>query len=198
MTTLPSDSEILEYHYNYELDMLANTFRLLNDNRIQQNALIESFCLHARNLIEFFCDKNKGHKYTEKYTPFEGKKTRVEKLNRLINQQISHLDVSKRTADDSRKISGEQCAELITILITETEKFYKHLIQPYREMSISVLMRQQMSTASQEALAGKDVRPAENIIYVVGFGPSGSATTTTASETFSTGVLVGKVDNSPP
>ena len=91
MAASPSDSEILEYHYNYELDMLANTFRLLNDNRIQQNALIESFCLHARNLIEFFCDKEKGQQYTEQYTPFAGKKTRIGKLNRLINQQISHL-----------------------------------------------------------------------------------------------------------
>jgi hypothetical protein len=42
------------------------------------------------------------------------------------------------------------------------------------------------------------INPAENIIYIVGSGPSQSGTTTTASETFSTGVLVGKLDNSPP
>jgi hypothetical protein len=190
MATLPSDSEILQYHYNYELDMLANTYRLLNDHRVQQNALIESFCLHARNLIEFFRDEGKGQRYTENYIPFSNKKTRIGQLNQLINQQISHLDVKKRTANDSEKISGKERAELITILSTETAEFRKHLRQPYRGMSISVLMHQQVSTALFGSAAAKAVPLA--------FGPSESATTTTASETYSTGVLVGKVNNSPP
>jgi hypothetical protein len=107
------------------------------------------------------------------------------------------LDVRKRTADDSRKISSKQRAELIILLITETAEFHKHLKQPYRGMIINVLMKQQVSTAQSGSAAEKSVSP-ENVIYVVGFSTSGSTTTNAAPETYSTGVLVGKVDNSPP
>ncbi len=145
MTALPSDSEILEHHYRYELDMLANTYRLLDDLRIQQNALIESFCIRARNLVEFFCKKDKGGKYTEEsYVPFGSNKPQIDKLNILINQQISHLDVKKRTVDDGEKLSGKEFSELITIISAETIEFRKHLKPSYRGMSIEVIMQQQI------------------------------------------------------
>ena len=63
MAPLPSASEILEHHYAYEFDMLEDTYRLGRDTQIQLNAYIESFCIQARNLIDFFC--HDGRQYVE-------------------------------------------------------------------------------------------------------------------------------------
>jgi hypothetical protein len=146
MAPVRSDSEILEQHYNYELYMLANTYRLLEDNLVQQNALIESFCIHARNLIEFF--RGDGRQYVETtYTPFAASKSRIKKLNPILNHQIAHLDVNNRTAKNSDKISDKNRFELITILNTETVEFQKHLKESYRGMSIRALMQEQIGTA---------------------------------------------------
>jgi hypothetical protein len=74
-------SEILEHQYAYELDMLEDTYRLGRDTQIQLNAYIESFCIHARNLIEFF--RSDGRQYVEtSYTPFAETKSSLTCLSR--------------------------------------------------------------------------------------------------------------------
>ena len=193
MTTLPSTSEILEHHYQYEIEMLARTYTLLDDFRIQQNALIEAFCLHARNLIEFYFDEvKKGHPYTEpSYDPFANKKTRVGKLNQIINHQISHLDRSQRTTKDADKTSDKERSELIDLLSTETAAFRKHLKSEYRGLSISTLTQQNHSanSAGRRSLAGGHTGPAGNYVYQVSDRPqsSGATTTTARSEVRTSG-----------
>jgi hypothetical protein len=53
-----TDQEILAHHLVYEVEMLVSTLvRLeagIRDDRVMAYAFIESFSLHARNLIEFF------------------------------------------------------------------------------------------------------------------------------------------------
>jgi len=119
--------------------MLLHSYRLISDNQITQNALIEAFCLHARNLIEFY----KTQKYTENsYVPFYNKTTRIGSLNQRINNQISHLDLNQRTVDDAKKISHKEPSELLTILSEETVEFRKHLKPAYTGMTIIELMAQ--------------------------------------------------------
>jgi hypothetical protein len=137
MAPLPSASEILEHHYKYELDMLEDTYDLIRETQIKHNAFIESFCIHARNLIEFF--RGDGRQYVECYTPFAAAKSRIKKLKPLLSQQIAHLDIRKRTVDNDEKISNATLYELIDMLAKESVEFRKHLKVEYRGMSIRSL-----------------------------------------------------------
>ena len=75
MPTIDLD-ELLHVHVRYELDMLFATFEQLRTpvpNVVVGNALIESFCMHARALIDFF-DNTQGlqaREFTDTaYRPF--------------------------------------------------------------------------------------------------------------------------------
>jgi hypothetical protein len=73
------------------------------------------------------------------YTPFAATKSRIDKLNQMLNNKAAHLDIKKRTADDDKKISPEIRFELREILSRESVEFRKHLKPEYREMSIRAL-----------------------------------------------------------
>ena len=96
---------IIENHLGYELDMLVYTFDklLLVEHLVesslqagQVNALIEAFCIHARNLDEFFQGSGRGDTLmaetlaASEYTPLMSDRERKD-LVRKINKQISHL-----------------------------------------------------------------------------------------------------------
>lgn len=54
--------ELLHVHVRYELNMLFGTFEHLQNpapNIVVANALMESFCMHARALLDFF-DNTQG------------------------------------------------------------------------------------------------------------------------------------------
>jgi hypothetical protein len=90
MAPLPSASEILEHHYAYELDMLSDTYRLSREAQIQLNAYIESFCIHARNLIEFF--RSDGRQYVDvvAMTNFDGNGKLVQTDFTMVNGVNPH------------------------------------------------------------------------------------------------------------
>lgn len=54
--------DIIEKHLPYEIDMLRRTHTQLSkideadEQRAIRNALIESFCIHARSLLHFFAN----------------------------------------------------------------------------------------------------------------------------------------------
>ena len=57
--------DLIRSHIPYEFKMLVGTFGRLNapahaDN-VLNNALIESFCLHARALVDFFKNEQSVH-----------------------------------------------------------------------------------------------------------------------------------------
>ena len=59
-TYLTRQEELLGEHLLYEIQMLHETRKALNGERVSDqiitNALMESFCVHARNLNEFFVE----------------------------------------------------------------------------------------------------------------------------------------------
>jgi hypothetical protein len=126
---------IIGYHFVYEVEMLKSTFALLQngaDSQVIANALIESFCLHARILVDFF----KGHggaaaaEFADGYEPFKGGNIRAELITKL-NTQIAHLTY-QRTAVDAQKIETSDRAELFSALTREIEFFCTRVKPEFR------------------------------------------------------------------
>ena len=130
-------------YVGYELDMLIYTFDklLLVEPLVprsfqagQVNALIEAFCIHARNLDEFFQGSGRAGTLQAKtfvdsrFKPRPNDKERKNLMSK-INKQISHL-TEQRTSVAEEKISSADRARLYSILIAEADHFTRHL-QPH-------------------------------------------------------------------
>ncbi len=112
----------------YELGMLIETFRLLQVRAIAgtplgdiiNNALIKSFCIHARNLHEFFACKRHvtACHFTKAYQPAGLTRDHVLKLN----NQIAHIGQG-RTADTSLKINGNDRKVMLQKILAQRRIF---------------------------------------------------------------------------
>jgi hypothetical protein len=98
--------EELQEHLNYEIKMLVVTWRLIHDgdstistimshelrNKIVANAAEETFCLHARSLMEFFCEtKDRVNSAVSFAVEPYGPAPKNKDYNKKLNNQISHL-----------------------------------------------------------------------------------------------------------
>ena len=111
----------------YELMMLEQTFVRLSFPQADgciTNALIESFCVHARQLIDFF--ENKKGVRADQFTNGTYKAAHLASVPRSVrkklNRQIVHV-TQKRTADRSEKIGPEERAHLLLTLVLEAQRF---------------------------------------------------------------------------
>jgi hypothetical protein len=109
-------------------------------DRLLDNALMESFALHARNLFYFFLpadlwpappkpdDMMASHYTDEGYVPFEPEqqlKDTIETVNRLVSQlNLSSVDASS--------IGVQERHELFSALIAEVYKFSAFLRPQYK------------------------------------------------------------------
>jgi hypothetical protein len=142
---------LLRCHLGYEIWMLQETYRRCPDDAnntaraddavIRDNALIESFCVHARNLIEFFTKETSRKKlqkqYTNNYDPFSG--VSITKINKHLNNQITHLREGERPITDSEKIGPQERAKILKILSHEIREFKAHLADAYKHIHIREL-----------------------------------------------------------
>ena len=126
----PSDEELLSHHLRYELEMLVETRKLLASpqDTVVGNALIESFCVHARVLIEFFRKPNGASKYADSgYKSFsKATKTSLKEWQQKLNNQVAHL-LDCRTADDSQKLGTPEREQIFVALMNEFQEFKTHL-----------------------------------------------------------------------
>ena len=120
--------EFLGDHLPYEINMLRSTFTCLSLGVFTgalQNALIESYAIHARNLLEFFCRDSNAWPVTElcdvSYTPM----ARPQSLFRKISSQIAHL-TGNRTTDQSKKLNATD-PYVLEAIENEIERFSRHL-----------------------------------------------------------------------
>jgi hypothetical protein len=132
--------EQLRYLF-YEFWMLAETNkRLLGriGDTVIQNALIEAFCTHARNLNEFFLEAGwaralKASDFTVgdyKWPPnSEERKALIAK----INKQISHL-TDQQTLTAQEKIGERDRTALYELLVADFKNFTQHLRPELRPM----------------------------------------------------------------
>jgi hypothetical protein len=107
-----------------------------------RNSIVESFCVHARNLIEFFNQQSETpgqadhvvgakHFCSTNYTAWtKGRPSHV--LFGQLNKQISHLSYG-RTSEDEKKIGAEEQLELLKLIEQELEVFGKSLRNPYAD-----------------------------------------------------------------
>jgi hypothetical protein len=101
MTTILE--EIAKKHLPYEIDMLRQTYRKLVEGQVPDevvgNALIESFCVHARSLLDFF--ESRPNKRDDDYVATDFTSIFVPRINQSIdpfktlrtklNKEIFHL-----------------------------------------------------------------------------------------------------------
>jgi hypothetical protein len=160
--SIPSTpAEILKTHYGYELDMLQKTYAYLAHGKhagdeVAENALIESFCIHARALIEFFGRKSVDGRYradsytNANYTELPIDEETLKKLRRKLNKQIAHLDSPhERTSDPTEKIGRCERDQLLTILKEQSEEFSDSLKAGYRCLSVPTIVQQVISNARE-------------------------------------------------
>lgn len=146
--------KMISEHLEYEIYMLNYTDTILRNSSILmlheciRNALIESFCTHARNLIEFFRNSTtearlgkpagskhftgKGYSslHTEKF------KDTIGELSALYNQlsdDSAHLSYARTIGQ--KKIEAAERELLRKLIIEEVEEFRKHLKDEYKRPS---------------------------------------------------------------
>ena len=163
---------LLRCHFIYEIKMMQETYRLCweevnNDasdqEKIINNALIESFCVHARNLIEFFQDKTFMRIYKNtSYDAFPDK-NKLSAIYQRLCAQISHLvfkGKQHRTINAAQKIDAKDRYEILYIVGTEIAEFKKHLLPTYAHFADTIPI------------------PPHPFAVPKGMGPSATTTTT--------------------
>lgn len=131
-------TELLE-HLRYELDMLFGTYERLevpSSDLVCGNALIESFCLHARQLLDFFNNEQglRANEFTTaQYVPLTSAVVGVsETLAQKLNTQIAHL-TKKRVSVSTEKIGADDRDQLRSGLERALRHFEAHLRPPFRD-----------------------------------------------------------------
>jgi len=129
MRTKDDRVEKIKKHLSYEIWMLCETYELTcklkeepetDEERIDANMKIESFCVHARNLYEFFLKATPRDEYVPRgFTPA---KANYDEPVRLLNTQISHLIYEGRTDKPAKLIDGADRLGMLKDLRTETER----------------------------------------------------------------------------
>jgi hypothetical protein len=139
----PTAEELLGHHLAYEINQMAAALTMLGNVTVPKelapqqaldNALMESFYVHARALFEFFKKSRGAQQYAvDGYEPLKGVNA-ADWMQRL-NNQVSHL-LDGRTADDSLKIDGKERMEIVNALHAEVEAFKKSLRPEFAGIAI--------------------------------------------------------------
>jgi hypothetical protein len=130
--------EFFKEHLPYEIGMMRDSIHALairdGLGEFEKNAFIETFCLHARNLIEFFKQKDPCDFDPRDFTHgFELNKRFIgDRALPKINRQVSHL-TKGRTKDTARKITGDELTKMHQAIEAEIKRFAQHLKPEWRE-----------------------------------------------------------------
>ena len=137
--------EVIGHHIPYEIRMMRQTFVMLENGLMPLwfgqtvvNALIESFCLHARSLIEFFSGNATPsggmaaaiHFAKPGYEPCPEESPNRD-LKGKLNAQIAHPSYS-RTSNDKDKISPADRATLMNFIDAEVVRLSKEMKEIYK------------------------------------------------------------------
>lgn len=127
--------ELFEHHLPYEIGMMRYAYTVLATpiGQLAVNVHIEAFCLHVRNLLEFFESDKKysvGAFVAPGWKRFDGVTSRqLSRMRSLLNNQISHLAVDQRTADPVKKIGHAERQAMLVMIETELERL-RHGLAP--------------------------------------------------------------------
>jgi hypothetical protein len=172
---MATPEEIFQEHLHYEIDMLLATFVWLQtplSDTVLVNALIESFCIHARNLDDFFLGRRgaKAQTYaTSTYVPYAAGRI-SSALDKKLNTQIAHL-TDARTSDPAQKIGPKDRFDLVATLLAEVHNFAKNLQTKYQPLS---RLAAYPAPPTITVPTGPTGPSSTNAVTVVSSNPSGS------------------------
>jgi hypothetical protein len=147
--------------------MLDETNKKRHDDGVIKNAIIESFCVHARNLFEFFAEE--APQYAQNYRPFCHISTSKRKdILAKLNVQISHVKYQGRATNDADKIDEHDRAEMINILSEEIKEFKTHLKPQYSDVEIRDLAR---VTISRVVTGSSPTTTTSSMTSIAFYGP---------------------------
>ena len=127
--------DVLREHLPNEVKRLNDAFKrlLVRDlDRAMVDILIESFCIHAHNLIEFFLEETltlKGrnavagarHYVGRSYTAFEGNNIRAEESYEKLKAQVDHIRYVREKG--ASQLQGPELTYLKRTLDAEIKRF---------------------------------------------------------------------------
>jgi hypothetical protein len=131
----------LEGHIGYEIVMLNYTFMRLmtarpstQEEQLDINAYLESFGLHALNLIEFLCDTSRTDDHAaSNYVPnFEPPDQAAIKRTLFRLEQQGRRAATPRTADPRDRFDVNEARELYAWIVPALLKFHGELAPSYR------------------------------------------------------------------
>jgi hypothetical protein len=135
---------IISEQLPYEINMLRYAYQRLQSPLHEQaeiNVFIECFCVHARNLLDFFWykqPKKKNYAVARQFTsgsynPFGGVNPKANGLCGKLNDQIVHVTYG-RTNVTEEKLGDEPRAYLKAVIEKEIGNFTSHLDASYRHL----------------------------------------------------------------
>jgi hypothetical protein len=150
MPTTPQQMiDMLDEHLPYEISMMMAMHDQAQGplDQLTGNVVIESFCIHARNLFEFFIKTSNGGEknnyafaraFVPKFVEFKdpNAKSAEERLFRKICAQISHLSFNRVKGNDPNKLrtdhevpevkrlSGAEIAEFVRQIPPDHKKHW--------------------------------------------------------------------------
>jgi hypothetical protein len=141
MATEAEKLAFLQERVGYDLAMLNYTFmRVVTarpstmEKQLDRNAFLESFAVHARNLVRFLCPKAKAsvRNASDYVADFEApNQSRLARPLLKLEQQILNI-TTERTTDPQERFSVDDARELYTWIVPAVLKFEEKLTPEYR------------------------------------------------------------------
>jgi hypothetical protein len=138
----PDAAAVLQEHLPYELDMLDAAFTFLHSpdyvkfhTPFCKNTAIESFWLHARNLIEFLTRPPSGGAGTvsaQDFTTEFWPETVMKEMDQRINIAITHL-IYGRKSEQGEKLNGHEMLRVKQHIDREIKRFEKCLLPEFKK-----------------------------------------------------------------
>lgn len=162
--TADDEVRVIEVHLKYELDMLCDTYfdmRVGGRTVIEQNGMVESFCIHMRVLREFLTKPKQRQwpdsAYADDYVAgFDIDKNvvkQMEDFDERVNVQIAHLSY-KRRAEWNLKIHDTIQQQTIRALKGEIDRFLAELAKARPTLRVVLPQRWAQIDAPPTAPAG--------------------------------------------
>jgi hypothetical protein len=144
--------EFFNEHLPYEITMLRAAYDLARANRpaAEHNAMVDSFLMHARNLIEFYKDKPGCDFDPRMFTNASFQLNRdfiADQLAGRVSAEISHL-TTRRISQGADELGPREWALILRALEEETARFVRGLTKDY---AAKWLLHQPRTTAREAA-----------------------------------------------
>jgi hypothetical protein len=140
--------DIIDEHLPYEIDMLRLIYKELESlsktnpaserEQAIRFALIESFCVHSRSLIDFFVDKRTqsddavASDFANGFTGLDPSKEPVKSLRTKLNKQIFHLTKARKVAAAEKFDVGSDGMVILRLVEQEIVKFKACLMPDFQ------------------------------------------------------------------